>query len=101
MPGRIFEASHLSDGQRLKVDVAIVGSGAGGAAVAAELSKHGLKVAVLEEGRSFSPSDLVTRPSWAYRNLYQGRGVMPAKGDLYVPVAAGRAVGGSTFVNRA
>jgi len=100
-PGALHDSSHLRDGQRLKVDAAIVGSGAGGAAVAAELSKQGLKVAVLEEGRSFSPADLVTKPSWAYRHLYVGRGVLPAKGELYVPVAAGRAVGGSTFINSA
>ena len=101
LPGALHDATHLQDGQRFRVDAAIVGSGAGGAAVAAELSKAGMKVAVLEEGRSFSPADLVTKPSWAYRNLYQGRGVMPAKGDIYVPVAAGRAVGGSTFINSA
>lgn len=101
MAGAIRDGTHLRDGQRLKVDAAIVGSGAGGAAVAAELSKQGLKIAVLEEGRSFAPSDLVNKPSWAYRHLYAGRGVMPAKGELYVPVAAGRAVGGSTFINSA
>jgi choline dehydrogenase-like flavoprotein len=101
MHSALHEGGHLRDGQRLKVDVVVVGSGAGGAAVAAELARHGLKVAVLEEGRSFAPQDLVARPSWAYRHLYQGRGVMPAKGEIYVPVAAGRTVGGSTFVNSA
>jgi choline dehydrogenase-like flavoprotein len=101
MPGSLHDASHLHDGQHLKVDAAVVGSGPGGAAVAAELSKHGFKVAVLEEGRSYAPHDLVARPSWAYRHLYQMRGLMPAKGELYVPVAAGRTVGGSTVVNSA
>ncbi len=99
--GALHDGTHLRDGQRFKFDVAIVGSGAGGAAVACELSKRGMKVAVLEEGRSYATSDLITRPSWAYRHLYQGRGVMPAKGDIFIPVAAGRAVGGSTFVNSA
>jgi choline dehydrogenase-like flavoprotein len=101
LPGALHDASHLRPGQRFRTDAAIVGSGAGGAAVAAELSRQGMSVAVLEEGRSYAPADLVTRPSWAYRHLYQGRGVMPAKGDIYIPVAAGRAVGGSTFINSA
>ncbi|MGZ6142030.1 MAG: FAD-dependent oxidoreductase [Myxococcales bacterium] len=100
-PGRLHAAADLAPGTRLKVDAAVVGSGAGGAAVAAELSKSGLKVAVLEEGRSFAPADLVARPSWAFRHLYAGRSVMVGKGKLLVPLAAGRAVGGSTFVNSA
>ena len=100
-PGRLHSAADLANGTRLKADVAVVGSGAGGAAVAAELSRLGLKVAVLEEGRSFAPADLVSKPSWAFRHLYAGRSVMAGKGSLMVPLAAGRAVGGSTFVNSA
>src|SRR5438093_1291533 len=101
LPGRLHSAADLKPGMRLQADVAVVGSGAGGAAVAKELSGHGMKVAVLEEGRSFAPADLVSRPSWAFRHLYAGRGVMMGKGSIIVPLAAGRAVGGSTFVNSA
>jgi choline dehydrogenase-like flavoprotein len=97
----LHSAEQLKPGTRIKADVAIVGSGAGGAAVAAELAKSGLRVAVFEEGRSFAPSDLVTRPSWAYRHLYAGRSVLVARGRVLIPLAAGRAVGGSTFVNSA
>jgi len=43
---------------------------------------------VLEEGRSFAPADLVTRPSWAFRHLYAGRGVMVGKGKVMVPLVA-------------
>lgn len=101
LPGRLHAAADLKSGQKLSADAVVVGSGAGGAAVAAELSQAGLKVAVLEEGRSFAPADLMTRPSWAFRHLYSGRGVMVGKGKVLVPLAAGRAVGGSTFVNSA
>ena len=65
LPGRLHSAADLAPGARIKADVAVVGSGAGGAAVAAELARSGLKVAVFEEGRSFAPSDLVSKPSWA------------------------------------
>jgi choline dehydrogenase-like flavoprotein len=100
-PGRLHAAADLKPGAKLAADVAVVGSGAGGAAVAAELSKSGLKVVVLEEGRSFAPADLVSKPSWAFRHLYSGRGLMVGKGKVLVPLVAGRAVGGSTFVNSA
>jgi choline dehydrogenase-like flavoprotein len=101
LPGRLHAAADLKPGARLQADVAVVGSGAGGAAVAAELSRAGMKVVVLEEGRSFAPADLVSKPSWAFRHLYANRGVMLARGKVLVPLAAGRAVGGSTFVNSA
>src|SRR5258708_34729751 len=100
-PGRLHAAPDLKPGAKLAAGVAVVGSGAGGAAVAAELSKSGLKVVVLEEGRSFAPADLVSKPSWAFRHLYSGRGLMVGKGKVLVPLVAGRAVGGSTFVNSA
>src|SRR2546421_9130609 len=97
----LHAAKDVAAGTRLRADVAVIGSGAGGAAVAAELSLAGMKVVVLEEGRSFAAADLVSKPSWAFRHLYAGRGVMMGKGKTIVPLAAGRAVGGSTFVNSA
>jgi choline dehydrogenase-like flavoprotein len=101
LPGRLHSSADVEPGAKISADVAVIGSGAGGSAVAWELSKHGMKVVVLEEGRSFAPADLVARPSWAFRHLYQGRGLMIARGNLLIPMAAGRAVGGSTFVNSA
>ena len=58
-PGRLFGAADVKPGTRLKVDAVVVGSGAGGSAIAAELTRAGQSVAVLEEGRSFAPADLV------------------------------------------
>ena len=100
-PGRLHSGAEAPLDGSLRVDAVVVGSGAGGAAVAAELTARGMKVAVLEEGRSFAPADLVHRPSWAGRHLYQGRGLIPARGAIVTPLAAGRTVGGSTFVNSA
>lgn len=42
-----------------EVDVCIVGSGAGGAPMALELGKAGLKVVVLEKGAHYQPKDFV------------------------------------------
>jgi len=99
--GGLFDSTQVPLGGRIRVDAAIIGSGAGGSAVASELSKRGMSVAVIEEGRSFGLADLVTKPSWAYSNLYVGRGALIARGTLMMPMTAGRAVGGSTFVNSA
>ncbi|MBS2021184.1 MAG: GMC family oxidoreductase [Deltaproteobacteria bacterium] len=100
-PGKLLDSTNIAPGTRLKADACIVGSGAGGAAVAHELTKAGMSVVVLEEGRSFAETDLVTKPSWAFRHLYQGRGIQVGRGNIVLPMAAGRAVGGSTFVNSA
>ncbi|HEX9578936.1 MAG TPA: FAD-dependent oxidoreductase [Myxococcales bacterium] len=49
LPGRLHCAADLRPGTRLQADAAVIGSGAGGAAAALELSKQGMKVIVLEE----------------------------------------------------
>ena len=45
-----FDARNISSGTVINCDVAIVGSGAGGMALAVELEKSGLKVVLLESG---------------------------------------------------
>ena len=51
--GRSFTAPHS-----ISVDVAVVGSGPGGATVARALSARGLRVCVLEEGPAVTPAML-------------------------------------------
>jgi ribulose 1,5-bisphosphate synthetase/thiazole synthase len=41
---------------KLSADAVIIGSGAGGAVAAAELSKNGWKVVLIEEGSYFTPA---------------------------------------------
>lgn len=95
----IIDAATLTENRTLEVDVAIVGSGAGGGTAAEILSKAGLKVAILEEG-PLKTSDSFRRmdEAQAYRDLYQeaaGR----ATSDGAIAVLQGRSVGGSTTVN--
>ena len=47
---------------REKVDVVIVGSGAGGAVAARELARAGLSVLVLEEGGHYTPEEYGALP---------------------------------------
>ena len=80
-------------------DVAIVGSGAGGAAAAVVLAEAGFDVLVLEAGphrdRDSYPSD----PLDATTSMYRAAGLTIAEGLPPIPVPAGRVVGGTTVIN--
>jgi len=83
----------------LDVDVVIVGSGAGGAAAAWRLSAEGHSVLVLEEGGHYTEADFSHDQGVAWRQLYADDGQRVMSGNLYIPVAGGRCLGGSTVVN--
>ena len=51
-------------------DVVVVGSGAGGAPIAAELAEAGFDVIVLEEGRYYTTRDFTADSSAMVRQLY-------------------------------
>ncbi len=96
---KVIDASTLSAEQTIEVDVAIVGSGAGGGVTAEILSHAGLKVAILEEGPlktsdSFKDMD----EARAFNDLYQEGGGR-ATSDGAISILQGRSVGGSTTVN--
>ena len=83
----------------LECGAVIVGSGAGGATVAAELAEAGVDVIVLEEG-GYHPTELFTAGTGrALRTLYRDGGGGMAIGHPSVLYAEGRCVGGSTVVN--
>jgi choline dehydrogenase-like flavoprotein len=96
--GRILTGADVTASGEERPDVCIVGSGAGGAVVAARLAERGARVVVLEEGGAFGPSDADMREATAYPRLYQQRG-QRATSDLAITVLQGRALGGSTAVN--
>jgi choline dehydrogenase-like flavoprotein len=98
--GQIFNAESLEGLQQLETDVVVVGSGAGGAVVAAELARRGHDVVILEAGAHFDRSDFTTlsRPEMtqrAYRSLVE----TTALGNTVIPILVGSSVGGSTTVN--
>src|SRR5689334_14793736 len=80
-------------------DVAIVGSGAGGAVAATVLAEAGLDVVVLEAGRSFDRESYPSDPLAAIAELYRDGGLTVAEGRPAIPVPVGRAVGGTTVIN--
>lgn len=85
----------------LEADAVVVGSGAGGSAAACALAEAGARVIVLEEGRHWTPGEFVPKSTWAFRNLYAGRGTRASRGNALVPIPGGRGVGGSTLINSA
>ncbi len=83
----------------VKADVCVVGSGAGGAVVAAELAERGLSVVVVEEGEYFTRDDFEGPLYDRARLLYRDGGLTAAFGPAPVPIPLGMAVGGTTVVN--
>ena len=81
------------------VDVVIVGSGPGGAAVARVLAGAGARVLVLEEGPPEQRFGL--NQAQVMRHHMQEGGAMVARGNAYTPIAAGRGVGGGSLINSA
>jgi choline dehydrogenase-like flavoprotein len=80
-------------------DVAIVGSGAGGAACATILAEAGLDVLVLEAGPYMDRTSYPDEPLAALQALYRDGGLTIAEGRPAIPTPVGRAVGGTTVIN--
>ncbi|KAG0031545.1 hypothetical protein BGZ81_001020 [Podila clonocystis] len=85
-------------GLELTYDVVIVGSGAGGGVMAAELSKAGKRVLVIEKGHHYHQSELSLVQTEAFNNLYESRAAL-SSADGAITVLAGSTWGGGTTVN--
>ncbi len=80
-------------------DVAIVGSGAGGAVAATILAEAGLDVLVLEAGPHLDRASYPQEPLEALSALYRDGGLTLCEGRPAIPTPVGRAVGGTTVIN--
>ncbi|MGZ8750070.1 MAG: FAD-dependent oxidoreductase, partial [Pseudonocardia sp.] len=96
-PGRFVTATEVE--RDLECDAVVVGSGAGGAVVAAELAEAGWDVVVLEEGPHVPTEHFSVDALAAFRTLYRDGGLTAMVGTPPVAFAEGRCVGGSTTVN--
>ncbi len=97
-PG-ITDGAELSGRLRVAADVCVIGTGAGGAPVAAELARGGARVVVLEEGRSVALSELGGSLSAMFAKLYRDGGQTMTVGNTPIMLPVGRVVGGTTFIN--
>jgi choline dehydrogenase-like flavoprotein len=83
----------------LRVEVCVIGTGAGGAPVAKELAEGGMRVVVLEDGEWHDPGVFSARPRDMTVALYRDGGQLATLGVPPIVVPLGRAVGGTTLVN--
>ncbi|MFY9823020.1 MAG: GMC family oxidoreductase N-terminal domain-containing protein, partial [Thermoanaerobaculia bacterium] len=76
----------------------VIGSGAGGGVVAAELAAAGRKVVVLEAGAGLQAPDFEQLELPGLQSLYLDAG-LTASSDLGMAILAGGALGGGTTIN--
>jgi choline dehydrogenase-like flavoprotein len=84
------------DGGDIECDVAVVGTGAGGAVVGWELARRGHAVVFVEEGEHYRRDAFDGSTIRAHERFYRGAFSV---GNAVIPLFVGRLVGGSTAVN--
>jgi choline dehydrogenase-like flavoprotein len=85
------------DGDKIRADVVVIGSGAGGGVAASAFARAGKTVVVLEAGLAFDARSMDQR-ELSMSDLYLDSG-LTATNDLGVAILAGSTVGGGTTVN--
>jgi choline dehydrogenase-like flavoprotein len=97
---RHTDGAHIAADCDLTAQAVVIGTGAGGAAVARELSEAGLDVVMLEEGPYLTASDYGKLGTIdATRMLYRDQGLTASQGAPPVLMPMGRVVGGTTVIN--
>jgi choline dehydrogenase-like flavoprotein len=84
----------------VRTDVCVIGSGAGGAVVAANAAAAGRKVVLLEEGRYVTADQITHDEALMTARLYKEGGLQSTV-DLEMTILQGRALGGTTLINNA
>ncbi|KAH9091353.1 hypothetical protein LEN26_018765 [Aphanomyces euteiches] len=82
----------------IETDVVIVGSGAGGGVIAAELAKAGHRVLVLEKASYYNPADASFHELQSFMDNFENSSVLATE-DASMMLFAGSAWGGGTHIN--
>lgn len=82
----------------LETDILIIGSGAGGGVMAAELTHAGYQVLVLEKGGYYDTSDFTGEELTGNTRMFDSAGTLTTA-DISMSVLAGSALGGGTTIN--
>ncbi|MGA9284346.1 MAG: GMC family oxidoreductase [Solirubrobacteraceae bacterium] len=85
--------------ERIEADVCVIGAGASGAVVAAELAEGGSNVVVVEEGHWHDPDSFTARPPQMLAQLYRDGGQTMTLGAPPILLPLGSGLGGTTLVN--
>ena len=94
----IYQAKHLQQNKTWEADICVIGTGAGGSAVANELSKKNLKIIMIEAGEFLMPKDMNQREQDMFPKLFYEGGARRTR-DKSIRVIHGKGVGGSTLHN--
>ncbi len=86
-------------GERVECDVVVVGTGAGGGAVAARLAEAGHAVVLVEEGEYATRADFAGSLEGRVQRYWRDGGFNLALGNSTIAVPTGRLVGGTTAIN--
>ncbi len=85
--------------ERIDADVCVIGAGAGGAVVAAELAEGGADVVLLEQGSEHDADRFSAKPLEMLARLYRDGGQTTTFGAPPILLPLGRGLGGTTLVN--
>ena len=99
VPAGLLQQGEVTEDLQVECGVVVVGTGAGGATIAAELAAAGVDVIMIEEGGYHPTESFTAAGTRALRTLYRDGGGGIALGRPSVLFAEGRCVGGSTVVN--
>ena len=101
--GQLLAPYHLagqpSQPLRLKYDVVVIGSGAGGATVAATVAESGKEVLVLEEGAGYTHHEYGANFSGMTSEIMRNGGATVIMGRSPIAYLEGKVLGGSTVLN--
>ncbi|WP_067821442.1 GMC family oxidoreductase N-terminal domain-containing protein [Nocardia inohanensis] len=89
----------LSRQDLVDCDVVVIGSGAGGGAVAARLTEQGLGVVIVEEGDYAGRAEFAGELLDRTRKYWRDGGYNLAVGNTVLGISTGRIVGGTTAIN--
>jgi choline dehydrogenase-like flavoprotein len=93
----VHSATSWDPSETIECDVVVIGTGAGGAVVGAELAERGHAVLFVEEGPYAQRHDFVHSQVEAFERFYRtGTWVF---GNNVFPIFSGKLVGGSTAIN--
>ena len=86
---------------KIKTEVCVIGSGAGGAVVAYHAARLGYDVVLIEEGPYLSGTNQISHSDREMTAKLYKEGGLQTTVDLHLGIQQGKCLGGSTFINNA
>lgn len=96
---QVTPAEALDTETTIHAEVVVIGTGAGGGAIAAALAEQGVAVAVVEAGRFVQRSEFSGDPLARMRQFYRDAGFTFSIGTPPIFIPTGSMVGGTTAIN--